>query len=511
MSKSVVLIVSLFILIWGCQEPSNTVIVEQTPWGEQTFKIPTFQNKDFNITAFGAKPDPTQNNQKAIQEAIDQCNLAGGGTVLIPEGVWRTAYIELKTNVNLKLAKGATLSFIDSIPLYAVPTFTRWEGLECMNYHPFIYAKNQENISITGEGVIEGNAKVWWDLAKGTQIESLKKLYDLVEAGVEPEQRNCLEFEPTSYLRPSLVQLIDCKKVLVEGIELHSGPMWTTHFVYCQSVIARDLSVITTGTNNDGIIPDACNGVLIDNCYFSTGDDCIVIKSGLNEDGWRVGKACENIVIKNCKTKHGHGGVVIGSEMSGGVRNVYAHDCDFSQTERGLRIKSMKGRGGVIENLWFENIRMDNIRREAIQINMHYGSSSIEPRTDSLPTFRNIHYKDITSSNSQFAVRIKGIDEQFINEIYFENLTMKSKYGIVIENTENAKFSNIQSDTQNHYPLTIINAKNIVFDSVQFTSESDTMINIDKTIENVRFKTINSSDFKVLNNNMELMPDIVIN
>ncbi len=507
------IIVNAIVILWiatSCQTPSSNLIIEETPWGKQTFVIPTFKQQEYNIKEYGANTDSSYNNQKAIQEAIDKCNQDGGGTVIIPEGTWRTAYLELKSNVNLKLVKDATLSFIDSIPLYAVPTFTRWEGLECMNYHPFIYSRNQENVAITGKGVIEGNAQVWWDLARTTQLESLQKLYDLVESGVEPEKRNCLDFEPTSYLRPSLIQFINCKKVMVEGIELHSGPMWTNHFIYCENVIARNLSVITKGRNNDGIIPDACNGVLVDSCYFSTGDDCIVIKSGLNEDAWRVGKACENIVIKNCITKHGHGGVVIGSEMSGGIRNLYAHDCDFSETERGLRIKSMKGRGGVIENLWFENIKMNNIKREAIQINMHYGSSSIQPRTDSLPTFRNIHYKNIFSNNSQYAVRVKGIDNQFVDQLYFENLEMKSKRGIVIENTQNATFKNIKSETTKEYPVTLINVDNIGFKTIKLISENDTMLNVKKVVKNVKFDIVNNAEFSVLNNNTIINPEITI-
>ena len=467
-------------ILLSCSTIPGKTVIEQTPWGDQKFTLPSFSTNEFNITDFNASNDTTFNNQTAIQAAIDKCHNDGGGTVIIPEGIWKTSYIELKSNVNLHLSQGSVLSFIDSIPLYAVPTFTRWEGIECMNYHPLLYAKDQENIAITGQGKILGNGKVWWQLARGTQIISLTKLYDQVEAGIEPEQRNCLDFEPTSYLRPAMVQFINCKKVLVEGIELHSGPMWTTHFVYCQNVIARKLTVLTVGGNNDGIVPDATNGMLIDSCYFSTGDDCIVIKSGLNEDGWRVGKASENIIIKNCITKHGHGGVVLGSEMSGGVRNIYAHDCDFSQTDRGLRIKSMKGRGGVIENLWFENIRMDNIKYEAIKINMHYGSSSIKPRGDSLPTFRNFHYKNITSNNSDFAVRIEGIDGHFVNNVFFENLDMKSKHGILVTNTQNADFKNIRSESDSELPYRIYNSKNIVFDASTFIADQDTIIKKDK-------------------------------
>lgn len=512
-NKHILLFFALLITTLGCQQqPVPEIIIEQTPWGEQKFEVPAFQDKTFNIVDFGAKTDTTFNNQTAIQTAIDKCNAEGGGTVLLPKGVWMTSYLELKSNVNFTLADGATLSFIDDISLYEVPTFTRWEGLECMNYHPLLYARNAENIAITGSGKILGNGRAWWELAKGTQKISLKKLYDLVEAGVEPEKRNCLDFKPTSYLRPAMVQLISCKKVLVDGIELHSGPMWTTHFVYCEGVIARNLRVLTVGGNNDGIVPDACDGFLVYDCFFSTGDDCIVIKSGLNEDGWRVGKASQNIIVHDVKTEHGHGGVVIGSEMSGGVRNVYAHDCDFSQTDRGLRIKSMKGRGGVIENIWFENIRMDNIKKEAIKLNMHYGSSSIAPRTDSLPTFRNIHYKNITSKNSQYAVRIKGIDEHFVDEIFFENMKLESERGIHIENAKNAVFKNITSKTakEKYLPMNLINVKNLAFDSIRLISPCETMLNIDKLVDNVDFNVINSDDFKIGYNNSDIKPDITI-
>ncbi len=501
----------LILFTASCAKQPIETITENTPWGDQVFKLPAFKEQDFNIVDFGAKKNIETNNQTAIQATIDACNKQGGGTVIVSEGTWRTSYINLKSNVNFHLSEGAVISFIDSIPLYAVPTFTRWEGLECMNYHPFIYARNQENISITGKGIIEGNAQVWWDLAKGTQKSSLKKLYDLVEAGVAPEDRNCLAFEPTSYLRPSMVQFIDCERILVEGIELHSGPMWTTHFVYCENVVARNLRVITDGTNNDGIIPDACNGFLVDNCYFSTGDDCIVIKSGLNEDGWRVGKASENIIIKNVKTKHGHGGVVIGSEMSGGVRNVYAHHCDFSQTDRGLRIKSMKGRGGVIENIWFEDIKMDNIKREAIKINMHYGSSSIQPRTDSLPTFRNLHYKNITSNQSQYGIRIQGIDSQYVDQIFFENVELVSERGIYIENTQNATFKNINSKNENYFPLSLINVSDISFDEIQIESEFMNVIHYDKAIKNIKINGLKTSNVDAIYKNGKPSSEISIN
>lgn len=491
-----------FAIVWmmtiACQtqQVSYNRIVENTPWGVQIFDEPIFPTASFLITDFGAKPDPGYNNQAAIQAAIEACHHKGGGTVVIPGGKWETSYLELRSNVNLSLAKDAVLFFSDDIDLYNVPTFTRWEGIECMNYHPLLYAKDAQNIGITGAGRIDGNGKNWWAFGKGHQIETLTNLYDQVQSGVPPEERNCLAYAPTSYLRPSLIQAINCKNVLVEGIEVGSGPMWTIHFIYCENVIARNLKVITNGVNNDGITPDACNGVLIDNCYFSTGDDCIVIKSGLNEDGWRVGKPSENIVIKNCKTNHGHGGVVIGSEMSGGVRNVYAHDCDFSHTERGLRFKSMKGRGGVIENLWFENIQMDSIIHEAIQINMHYGASSIEPRSQEPPVFKNFHFRNIRSSYAETAIRMNGIDDQYIDSISFSDLTMKSRYGVIITNAQNCILDsvNIRSDVD---PVRITNARNVRFSNSRYDAPVDTMVVLNGNTEDITFRHTNINSYPV--------------
>ncbi len=490
-------IVVLFLaLLQACKtENTNTIITEETPWGTEQFKLPAFNNKNFPITNYGAKTGSSINNQNAIQAAIDDCSAKKGGSVIILEGVWETSFISLKSNVNLHLEKGAVLRFIDDFELYKVPTFTRWEGIECMNYHPLIYAKDASNIAITGEGIIDGNGEKWWKLREH-QIESLSKLYDEVQANTAPEKRNCLGFKPTSYLRPSLIQTINCKNVWVEGVEIHSGPMWTVHFVYSENVVAKKLKIITTGSNNDGITPDACKKVLIDNCTFSTGDDCIVIKSGLNEDGWRVGKASERIIIKNCHTKTGHGGVVIGSEMSGGVKNVYAHDCDFSGTLIGVRVKSMKGRGGIVENLWFKDIRMDSIKQEAIRINMHYGASSIAPRTTKLPVFRNFHFENINTSFSRTCIQIKGIPEQKIENLTFKNIKMKGESGVTMENANNCNFESALIESVSTQPLKITFSDNINFNQSVLKAQSDTMAIVKDSCKNINLTGTNSHDFK---------------
>ena len=294
----------IVLMVFSCAKSEVCIISEETPWGKETFDLPILSTDEYKITDFGAKDGKENNNQKAIQQAIDECNKNGGGKVIIPEGIWGTSYLNLKSNVNLHLEENAILFFLDNINLYSKPTFTRWEGIECMNYHPPIYANGVSNVIISGKGKIDGNGKNWWKF-KRTQKKTLSLLYDQVMSGVTPKNRNCLNYEGGSHLRPALIQFINSKNIQIKDIHVGSGPMWTVHFVYCENVIAQKLNVITKGVNNDGIIPDASKKVLIDGCYFSTGDDCIVIKSGLNEDGWRVNKTSERIIIKNCKTAHG--------------------------------------------------------------------------------------------------------------------------------------------------------------------------------------------------------------
>ena len=498
LAKIILLLLPIFVN--ACiNDPEKQLIVEKTPWGEETFTYPSIGNTEYPITSFGAKTDIGYNNQQAIQKAIDKCSSDGGGIVVVPSGTWETSYLTIKSRVNLHLEKGAVLSFSDSIELYNTPTYTRWEGIECMNYHPLIYAKDAHDIALTGEGKINGNGEKWWKYKKIQHI-TIEELYTQVLNDVPPNQRNCLAFDSGSYLRPSLIQFIDTKNVWVDGIEIMSGPMWTLHFVYCENVIAQDIRVITHGVNNDGLIPDSSKKILIDNCFFSTGDDCIVIKSGLNEDGWRVGKPSERIIIKNCYTQQGHGGVVIGSEMSGGVKNIYAHDCNFSNTQLGLRIKSMEGRGGYVKNLWLENIRMDSIRDEAIQITMKYGASSIEPRNNKTPDFSNFNFKDIKSSYSKYCIRIVGLEDQKIDSLTFEGLEMHGENGIVISNTENSRFSNIEIEADYDEPVQLTGCRNIHFNESQFKANSDTMINLRYENSNITVSNSNIEDFKFLFN-----------
>lgn len=400
-----------------CQTQKNTY---STP--DPVIQLPTIPPDTLHIHNFGAKGDGQYDNTHILQAAIDSCHLMGGGTIIVAAGTYFSKAIYLKSNVELHLAAGSEILFSNKPADYLPPVFTRWEGIECYNYSPLIYARGCTNIAITGTGKLNGNGKNWWHWAKNGQKETLARLYDMVIAGIPVEERILITSQDTSYLRPSFIQFIDCQKILLQDYTISDGPMWTNHFVYCKDVTAQRLHVETVGTNNDGITPDASENILIDSCFFSTGDDCIVIKSGLNEDGWRVNKASRNIWIRNCHTQYGHGGVVIGSEMSGGVENVYVENCYFNNTDRGIRVKSMKGRGGYVRNIHVKNITMENIKYEAILLNMQYPSSSIAPRGDSLPIFSHIYINNINASGGTDGIKMTGLPEMPIQDIFIQDV-----------------------------------------------------------------------------------------
>jgi polygalacturonase len=244
-------------------------------------------------------------------------------------------------------------------------------------------------------------------------------------------------------IRPNFVCFFNCRNVLLEGFTIGGGPNWTIHPVYCENVIIRRLNVITDGPNNDGIDPDSCRNVLIEHCFFDTGDDCVVLKSGYNEDGWRVGKPTENVVMRHCKGKKGHGGFVIGSEMSGDVRNVYMHDCQFEGTDRAIRIKSKRGRGGIVENIWVRDVEAKDLRREVIILNMVYGSDTRKAANEKAPVFRNIFIRDITAKGVPTAVLIRALGDSMVENIRLNNINIKSEKGVICSNIKNVLFDEV--------------------------------------------------------------------
>ncbi len=393
----------------------------------------------FDAREYGAVGDGSTKNTLAFARAIEAASRAGGGRVSIAPGRFLTGPIHLRSNIELYLAEGAELLFSQDFADYLPPVLTRWEGLEVMNYSPLVYARDCKNVAITGSGKLDGQGAAWWPWKK-SQGESAKRLYEMATAGVPTEQR---VFGVEGGLRPSFVQTVGCENVLVEGVTIVNGPMWTIHPVYSENVIVRDVKVVTEGPNNDGVNPDSSRNVLIEDSFFSTGDDCVVIKSGLNEDGWRVGKPSENIVVRRLRGERGHGGVVIGSEMSGGVRNVWVTDSEFKGTDRGLRIKSMRGRGGVVENVYYENVRHEDLRLTVVEMTTFYASSTLKPKTEAPPSIRHVHVRNVTARGAKQAAELVGLPELALADISFEGVTISSEQGVRAVDAEGIRFSGV--------------------------------------------------------------------
>jgi polygalacturonase len=370
----------------------------------------------YPITEYGARPGPGGDGTAAVAAAIAAAHAAGGGRVLVPPGEWSTGPIHLRSRVELHLARGATLRFIPEPGRYLPAVPTRWEGLECLGYSPLVYAHGCADVALTGEGVLDGGADHghWWPW-KGRasfgwqpgaphQGPARDRLIALAEAGV-PAAERC--FAEESCLRPMFVQFHRCRRVLVEGVTLRRSPMWCLHPVLCTHVTVRGVTFDSHGPNNDGCNPESCREVLIEDCVFDTGDDCIALKSGRNADGRRLAVPTERVVIRRCVMRDGHGGVVVGSEVSGGCRDVFVEDCEMSspRLERALRIKTNSHRGGIIERIYLRRIRVGEVSDAVVRINFHYEEGSGGPHA---PVVRDIELEDVVSRRSEFALFLAG-------------------------------------------------------------------------------------------------------
>ncbi len=386
-------------------------------------KAPQFPAKDFLITDFGAKAGT--DSSAAIAAAIDACVKAGGGRVVIPAGEWLTGAIRLKSGVNLHVSEGATLKFIFDPAKYPV-VFTRWEGVECMNYSAFIYAFEQENIAVTGKGTLDGGADwdTWWSWNKkgeGATKQKIArdKLNEMGEAGVPVEQRI---FGEGSFLRPNFIQPYRCKNILIEGVTIVRSPMWELHPVLSENITVRGVKIHTRGPNNDGCDPESSRDILMEDCVFDTGDDCIAIKSGRNNDGRRLNVPSENIVVRNSQMLDGHGGVVLGSECSGGIRNVFVENCqmDSPNLDRALRLKSNARRGGVLENVFMRNVTIGRVGEAVLTVDLLYEEGA---KGDFMPVVRNITLDNVTSSGSPRVLYIRGFKGAIVDHIRISNST----------------------------------------------------------------------------------------
>ena len=415
-------------------------------------KPPVFPNRDFDITKFGAKTGVEKDNSAAIAAAINACTKAGGGRVVVPDGEFLTGAIHLGSNVNLHLLRGATLKFSTDPKKYPL-VFTRWEGMECMNLSPFIYAFEQTNIAITGEGTLDGQAnnRNWWPWQGGArygwkksmpnQRTARAKLYAMMEKGVQVSDR---VFGEGSFLRPNFIQPYRCKNVLIEGVKIVNSPMWEIHPVLSENVTVRKVSISSHGPNNDGCDPESCKDVLIEDCSFDTGDDCIAIKSGRNEDGRRLGVPTENVIIRGCEMKDGHGGVTVGSEISGGVRNVFAENCrmDSPNLDHALRVKNNAARGGLLEKFYFRNITVGQVAHALITIDFNYEEGA---KGNFTPVMREFIVDNMKSSKSKYGVDIQGLSNAPVYDVSITNSTFENVLdGNIINNLKGLKLDNVK-------------------------------------------------------------------
>ena len=443
-------------LLSACASPSPTLASMQDGWDQVPLILgrirpPVFPERDFPITDFGAQPGRSPVSE-SIARAIEACAASGGGRVVVPEGTFRCGPIHLESNVNLHLAEGAVLQFSTDPEAYLPVVFTRWEGMELMNYSPLIYAFEKENVAVTGSGTLDGQAndRNWWTW-KGReeygwregmpeQTPARNILQEMVEEEIAVNER---VFGMAGFLRPSFIQPYRCRNVLVEGVRVVNSPMWEIHPVLCTNVTVRGVTVESHGPNNDGCNPESCADVLIEDCYFDTGDDCIAIKSGRNADGRRIGVPSDGIIIRGCQMKDGHGGVVIGSELSGGVRNVFAERCrmDSPNLDRALRIKTNSVRGGLVENIFMRDVEVGQVADAVFRVNFFYEEGDAGYFK---PVVRNVELRNVVCSSADYALYLRGYDDAPITDIRlidcrFEHVEEEN----VLENVENLVFEDV--------------------------------------------------------------------
>jgi polygalacturonase len=384
-------------------------------------KDPVFPSRSVDVTAHGAKGDGSTDCSAAIRAAIDACHAAGGGRVVVPAGRFLTGAIRLQSNVNLHVTEGATLAFRTTPDAYLPLVLTRFEGTELMNYSPFVYALDETNVAVTGGGTLDGqaNAQNWWGW-RTDQAAARTRLLQMAADGVAPERR--VFGDGPSKLRVNFIQPYRCHNVLIEGVRIVNSPMWEVNPVLCTNVTVRGLTISSHGPNNDGCDPESCRDVLIERCTFDTGDDCIALKSGRNDDGRRLHTPIENVIIRDCDMKDGHGGVVIGSEISGGARNIFAEKCrmDSPRLDRVLRFKNNAARGGLIERVAMRDITVGEVAEAIVAADFFYEEGRNGTFT---PILRDVDVRNVTSRKSKYAFMLRGFAEAPIANLRVSDCT----------------------------------------------------------------------------------------
>ena len=457
-TKKQLLLALLSLLLVSCGANQQKNIVGNDPWkamqlGISSVKTPSFNNKNYPITDFGAKADGGYDNTKAFQDAIQTCSKNGGGIVLVPSGKYFTGPIQLESNVNLHLEEGAEILFSTNPKDYHI-VHTSFEGTELMNYSPLIYAYKKHNVAVTGKGTLNGQAtnENWWPWCgaasygwkKGIPSQSdplnRPRLVDMAEEGIPVEKRI---FGEGHYIRPNFIEFFGCTDALLKDVTIINAPFWVIHPIKSTNVTIDGVTVRSHGPNNDGCDPEYSKNVIIKNCTFDTGDDCIAIKAGRDADGRRVAIKSENIVVQNCTMFDGHGGVTIGSEISAGVSNVYVEGCIMNSPnlDVAIRLKTNSRRGALIENFYVRNIEIGQVREAILKVDMFYNVHGNQTG-NFIPRIENISLENVKVKNGgKYSILAKGYKESPIKNITFKNVTIE-KVGtpFSIENVNNLNF-----------------------------------------------------------------------
>ncbi|MFV0470269.1 MAG: glycoside hydrolase family 28 protein [Dysgonomonas sp.] len=466
----------------------------------------TIHAKIYNIAELGADLTGKEKCTSLINNAISKAANEGGGIIYFPAGEYLTASIVMKSNITLHIESGATLKFSDVFEDYMPFQTVRWEGVVMKSFAPLIQAQDADNITITGRGTLDGQGFKWWnfdlpliDEARSTgkinNITPIQKLWDEANKDLIVDDY----YKPTiarRFFRPPFIQFYECRNITIEGVTIKNSPFWTINPEFCDNIVIQGVTIYNPsenpkGPNTDGIDPSSCSNIRISDCFISVGDDCIAIKSGRDGDGRKYNKPCENITITNCVMLSGHGGVVIGSEMSGGVKKVTVSNCIFDGTDAGIRLKSSRGRGGTVEDIRVDNIVMNNIQKNAFIFDLFYDKNSKpEPVSERTPMFRNVHISNVTGSNVQQIGYITGIEEMPVEEISFNNINLSGKKGFIAKTAKNIQFHNVDFTVEKGASFAFSNCENIVLDNVRTKTP----------IQNQAVVEITNSDNIFLNN-----------
>ena len=488
-------------------------LYENLPFEMPKVQAPVFPKNQVSLLDVGGKPDGITLNTEAFERAMKSLSDRGGGTLIVPKGIWFTGPIVFRSNINMHLEKGALILFSPDFNLYPLVE-TIFEGLDTRRCQSPISGRNLQNVAITGFGSIDGSGDAWRPLKKEKVTERMWK-QKVASGGVVRSGNywfptaNSLEGHEMSdmnvprkdmteeqwqeireFLRPVMVSFIECKNVLLQGVLFENSPAWNIHPLMCENVIIDGVYVKNPSysQNGDGLDLESCVNSIVVNSTFDVGDDAICIKSGKDEDGRRRGRPTVNLIVDNCKVFHGHGGFIVGSEMSGGVRNVSVKNCQFLGTDVGLRFKSNRGRGGVVENIYISDIYMFNITTDSFLFDLYYGGKSasesladgdvtpvaetIPPVTVETPVFRNIFVKDIVSRNARRAMFFNGLPEMKIENIQVENAFITAEFGAELNNSNNVKFKNVHVEPENGAALILKDVEN--FTAENFTNPEKT-------------------------------------